>query len=312
MLAVVANRYGDPDVLELTELPVPEPAAGEVLVHVQASGTNPVDAECRQGQAAPWFDEGPYIWGWDISGIVTAIGPGVTRFAPGDAVYGMPRFPSQARAYAEYVTAPVEDLAAMPGSVGHVGAAALPLCGLTALQVLDLAGASAGQRVLVNGAAGGVGHLAVQLAKARGCHVIGVARTVNHDFVRRLGADEVIDYSEQNVAETVSGIDVAIDLVGVDSLLQTVRSGGVLAPVPGAARGAGPLEEAAAERGVRVLRHVVHPDGPALEHLADLAEDGHLSAEIAQVLPLEDAALAHKLLEAGHARGKIVLTPPSR
>ncbi|MFJ8312071.1 MULTISPECIES: NADP-dependent oxidoreductase [unclassified Streptomyces] len=312
MLAVVAHRYGDPEVLELAEVPTPEPGAGEVLVQVRASGTNPVDAECRQGQAAPWFDEGPYIWGWDISGIVVAVGPGATGFAPGDAVYGMPRFPVQARGYAEYVTAPAEDLAAKPAHVSHTAAAALPLCGLTALQVLDLAGASAGQRVLVNGASGGVGHLAVQLARARGCHVIGVAREVNHDFVRGLGADEVIDYTVTGVADAVRDVDVVVDLAGVDSLLETVRFGGVIAPVPGAARGAGPLEEAAARRGVRVLRHVVHPDRPALGRLAELVERGALAAEITRELPLEEAVLAHKLLEAGHARGKVVLTPPTR
>jgi NADPH:quinone reductase-like Zn-dependent oxidoreductase/ketosteroid isomerase-like protein len=312
MRAVVARRYGGPDVLEPAEVPVPEAGAGEVLVRVEASGTNPVDWECRAGHAAAWFDDGPYVWGWDISGVVEAVGADVTEFAPGDEVYGMPRFPALAKGYAEYVSAPAKDLALKPARAGHVSAAALPLCALTAWQVLDRAGLVPGQRVLVNGAAGGVGHMAVQLAKARGAYVIAVAREVNHEFVRRLGADEAVDYTKVSVAETVADIDVVVDMAGVDSLLQTVRRGGVIAPVPGAARGAGALEEAAKPLGVRVVRHVVHPDGETLGRIAELVDRGLLAAEVTRRLPLEQADVAHRQLEAGPVRGKIVLTHRSQ
>jgi NADPH:quinone reductase-like Zn-dependent oxidoreductase len=308
MRVISAKRYGEPDVLELTEMPRPELAGNDLLVRVRAAGTNPVDAECRVGQAAAWFDEGPYIWGWDVSGVVAAVGEDVTAFVPGDEVFGMPRFPAQAHAYAEYVSAPADEMAVKPRRADHVTAAGLPLCGLTALQVLDRAGLSAGQRAMVNGAAGGVGHMAVQLAKARGAHVIAVARGVNHDFVRGIGADEVVDYTTTAVADAVSDVDVVVDCVGDDSLLRTVRPGGVLAPVPGAARGPGPLEEAAAATGVRVLRHVVHPDGRRLAQLARLVDDGVLSVEVSRTMPLEQAEEAHRIMESGHGRGKIVLT----
>ncbi|MDJ0466568.1 zinc-binding dehydrogenase [Streptomyces sp. H27-C3] len=308
MRAVVASRYGGPEVLEIAEVPVPAVAADEVLVHVRASGTNPVDWECRAGHVAAWFDDGPYIWGWDISGIVETVGADVTRFSPGDEVYGMPRFPSLARGYAEYVSAPAQDLALKPRQVDHVSAAALPLCALTAWQVLEHAQVGKGQRVLVNGAAGGVGHIAVQLAKARGAYVVAVAREANHEFVRRLGADEAVDYTTTSVAENVSDIDVVVDTVGVDSLLQTVRRGGVIAPVSGAAQGANTLEAAAQLLGVQVLRHVVHPEGEMLDHIAKLVDHGLLAAEVTRRLPLEQADAAHRQLEGGHMRGKIVLT----
>ncbi|WP_405475007.1 NADP-dependent oxidoreductase [Streptomyces sp. NBC_00009] len=312
MRAVLSRQYGGPDVLEPADVPTPSIADNDVLVKVVAAGTNPVDRECREGQAAPWFDDGPWIWGWDVAGVVEAVGAGVTRFAPGDDVFGMPRFPSLAGGYAEYVSAPAQDLAAKPAGSTYAQAAALPLCSLTALQVLDLTETVSGQHVLINGAAGGVGHIAVQLAKARGAHVTAIARKTNHDFLCALGADEVVDYTTTSVPDTVSDIDVVVDLVGIDALVRTVRPGGIIAPVPGAARGAGPLEEAAQERGVRVLRHVVHPDGDSLTYIARLVDQGLLNAEITDRLPLEQAAEAHRRMQAGHGRGKIVLTvqPP--
>ncbi len=288
-------------------MPRPELVADHVSVRVIAAGTNPVDSECRSGKAAAWFDGAPYIWGWDVSGIVESVGAEVTAFAPGDEVYGMPRFPALAAAYAEYMSAPASELAPKPSRVDHIEAAALPLCGLTALQVLDLAGVVRGQRVLVNGAAGGVGHLAVQLAKARGAEVVGVARSVNHDFLRGIGADGLIDYTTTKVTGAVSDVDVLVDCVGDDGLLAVMRSGGVMAPVPGAAGGPGRLEELAKEFDVRVIRHVVRPDKPGLVRLANLVDAGRLAVDIDRTLPLADAARAHELLTDRHGRGKIVL-----
>lgn len=309
MRAVLARRYGGPDVLELAELPEPTAGPGEVVVRLAAAGTNPVDAECRAGQAAAWFDDGPWVWGWDIAGVAAAVGAGVADFEVGDAVFGMPRFPQLARGYAELVAAPAAELAPAPRRIAPVTATALPLCGLTALQVLDRAAVGAGHHVLVNGAAGGVGHLAVQLAKARGARVTAVARTVKHDLVRELGADDVVDYTRVDVAATVAGVDAAVDCVGDDRLLATVRAAGVLAPVPGAARGPGALDAAAERAGVRVLRHVVAPDGAGLRRLAALVDEGRLDVHVAHALRLSDAVRAHELLDAGHGRGKIVLVP---
>lgn len=308
MRALVAAAYGGPEVLRIAEVARPEPGAGEVLVRVVAAGTNPVDSVARAGLIRDWFGEGPHVWGWDVSGVVVAVGPGVVRFAPGDEVFGMPRFPQPAACYAEYVCAPAHELAAKPAGIGHVAAAALPLCGLTALQTLELAGVSQGQRVLVNGAAGGVGHLAVQLAKAHGAYVIAIARGVNHPFLRSIGADEVVDYTITPVAGAFDDIDVVVDCVGQDGLVATVRRGGVMARVPGAAQGRGPLEDTAEASGVGVVRHVVHPDARGLARLARLVESGSLSVTVSRVLPLRQGATAHELLDTGHTRGKIVLT----
>lgn len=300
MRALVAAAYGGPEVLQIAEVARPEPGAGEVLVQVFAAGTNPVDSVARAGLIPDWFGAGPYVWGWDVSGVVAAVGPGVVRFTPGDRVFGMPRFPQPAGCYAEYVCAPAHELAGQPEGLGHVAAAALPLCGLTALQTLDLADVSPGSRVLVNGAGGGVGHLAVQLAKAYGAYTIGVARG---GLPHAIGADEVVDSTR-----TCLDIDVVVDCVGDDGLLAVVRRGGVFARVPGAAQGRGPLEEAAEARGVRVVRHVVHPDGAGLARLARLVSSGSLSVTVNRALPLQEGAAAHELLDAGHLRGKIVLT----
>ncbi|GAB3961793.1 NADP-dependent oxidoreductase [Actinoallomurus acanthiterrae] len=307
MRALVATTYGGPEVLRIAEVARPEPGAGEVLVRVAAAGTNPADSVARAGLIRDWFGEGPYVWGWDVSGVVTAVGPGVVRFAPGDQVFGMPRFPQPAGGYAEYVRAPAHELAAKPDGMDHMAAAALPMCGLTALQTLDLAGVSPRQRVLVNGAAGGVGHLAVQLAKTHGAQVIGVAREVNHPFLKSIGADDAVDYTTTRVADAFDDLDVVIDCVGDDGLVATLRRGGVFVCVPGAAQGRGPLEEAAEASGVRVVRHVVHPDGAGLARLAQLVESGSLSVAVSRTLPLEEGAVAHELLDTGHTRGKIVL-----
>ncbi|KAB8169660.1 zinc-binding dehydrogenase [Streptomyces sp. 3MP-14] len=308
MRAVVADEYGGSEVLGLRDVPLPATGPDDVLVRVVAAGTNPADWECRSGLAADWFGAGPYVWGWDVSGVVEAVGERVTAFAPGDEVYGMPRFPELAQGYAEFVSAPAAELAPKPVNLPHQLSAALPLSGLTAAQTLERAGASAGQRVLVHGAAGGVGHLVVQLARARGCHVIAVARPTAHAVLRELGAHEVVERADLPRAEDGPGVDVAVDCVGDDALLAAVRPGGVFARVPGAAAGPGSLAEPAAARGVRLVHHVVHPDGPGLARLTELVEAGALAPRVSLVLPLEQAALAHEVMERGHGLSKLVLS----
>ncbi|WP_197289696.1 NADP-dependent oxidoreductase [Saccharothrix sp. NRRL B-16348] len=309
MRAVVGRRYGGPEVLEPAEVPRPGCGPDEVLVRVLAAGVNPVDAECRGGKAEDWFGSGPHTWGWDVSGVVVEVGAGVEDLRPGDEVYGMPRFPALAEGYAEFVSAPAAELAVKPARLRHVDAAALPLSGLTALQTLDRAGVGRGDRLLVNGAAGGVGHLAVQLAKARGATVVAVAREVNHDFLRSLGADEVVDYTTTDVPSAVGEVTAVLDCVGRDELVELVRPGGVHARVPDAATGPTALEEAAARRDVRVVRHVVKPDGAGLVTLAGHVDRGELTVDVGSVLPLREAVTAHKLLDEGISRGKLVLMP---
>jgi NADPH:quinone reductase-like Zn-dependent oxidoreductase len=309
MRAIRQDSFGGPDVLELVEVDRPEPGPTEVLVAVRAAGVNPVDWKSR---AAPGlFETPPFTVGWDVSGVVEAVAAGVNRFAPGDEVFGMPWFPREAAAYAELVTAPSRHLARKPDRLGHVESAGLPLAGLTAWQILvETAAVGPGQRVLVTAAAGGVGHLAVQIAKARGATVIGTARRAKHDFLRALGADEVIDYTTTDVADATGDLDLVVDLVGAESSVRAVpalRPGGLLVPVT---RGGDPaIRAAAADHGVRVARFLVEPDHAGLEELAALVAAGRLRVEIDTVLPLAQARKAHELGEAGRTRGKIVLTP---
>lgn len=309
MRAIRQQSFGGPEVLQLVDVDRQEPGPTEVLVRVRAAGVNPVDWKCR---AAPGFlGAPPFTLGWDVSGVVEAVAVGVNRFAPGDEVFGMPRFPREAGAYAEYVTAPSRQLARKPARLSHVEAAGLPLAGLTAWQILvDTADVRPGQRVLVTAAGGGVGHLAVQVAKARGAYVIGTARRVKHQFLRELGADEVIDYTATDVAGATGDLDLVVDLLGGQSSVRavpTLRPGGLLVPVTGGGDPA--IHTAAAAHGVRVARFLVEPDHAGLEALAALVDAGQLRVEIDTVLPLADASKAHELGEAGRTRGKIVLTP---
>jgi NADPH:quinone reductase-like Zn-dependent oxidoreductase len=309
MRAIRQSRLGGPDVLELVDVPRPDPAPTEVLVRVAAAGVNPVDWKVRL--RGGFVGEPPFTIGWDVAGVVEAIGYGVTRFAAGDRVFGMPRFPREAAAYAEYVTSPSRQLARIPDGLSDVEAAALPLAGLTAWQALvETADVGRGTRVLVLAAAGGVGHLAVQIAKARGAYVIGTARASKHAFLRSLGADEMLDYTSDDVAERVRDADVLLDLVGGEAAaasLGALRDGGVCVAV---ASGAGlpQLQELAGER-VRVAGLLVEPDRAGLEAIAGLVAEGMLRPHVAHTFPLAEAARAHELSESGRTQGKLVLTP---
>ncbi|XVV07934.1 NADP-dependent oxidoreductase [Actinosynnema sp. CA-248983] len=307
MRAISQDRLGGPDVLHEVTRPVPEPGPTEVLVRVHAAGVNPVDAKTR---ANGGFLTPPFVLGWDVSGVVERVGFGVTLFAPGDAVIGMPRFPHEAGAYAEYVVAPSRHFVRKPAALDHPHGAALPLVGLTAWQSLvETADVRPGQRVLVHAGAGGVGHVAVQVAKARGAHVIATASAAKHDFVRSLGADEVVDYTAVDFAEVVRDVDIAFDTVGGDvgaRSVPTVKPGGIVVTILG--RSQDTLNAAAAGTGVRTAAVLCEPDRHGLLALADLVERGALHTELDTVLPLEQAAKAHELLETGRTRGKIVLT----
>ncbi|MEV8633365.1 NADP-dependent oxidoreductase [Streptosporangium sp. NPDC051023] len=307
MRAIIQESAGGPEVLTPAEVDRPEPMPTEVLVRVHAAGVNPTDWKSRaQGRL---LGDPPAILGWDVSGVVEAVGLGVTRFRPGDEVFGMPRFPHKAGGYAEYVTAPSRHFTRKPAGLDHVHAAALPLAALTAWQVLDTANVQPGQRVLIHAAAGGVGHLAVQLAKHLGAYVIGTARTPKHAFVRALGADEVIDYTEEDFADTVRDIDLVIDSIGGDygtRSLRTLRDGGTLVQL--ALEPDEDLLRQAGERGIWAGFVLVEPDNAAMATIAELVEAGRLRVEVDTVLPFEQAAKAHELGETGRTTGKIVLT----
>ncbi|TVL91339.1 NADPH:quinone reductase [Streptomyces sp. SAJ15] len=307
MRAISQDVLGRPEVLKEVELPVPTPGLNEVLVRVHAAGLNPTDWKHRAFTL--FLGEPPYVLGWDVSGVVEAVGVGVTLFKPGDEVFGMLPYPYGAGSHAEYVTAPARALVRKPSSIDHVAAAALPLAGLTAWQALvDTADVQAGQRVLVHAAAGGVGHMAVQVAKARGAYVIGTASAANHDYLRELGADEVIDYHTTDVAETVRDVDVVLDALGGEvrlRSLRTLRPGGLLVSLlPHGTEG---LSEEADRLGVRTELLLVEADHAGMTAIADLVESGRLRPTVAGAFPLAEAATAHALGETGRTRGKLVL-----
>jgi NADPH:quinone reductase-like Zn-dependent oxidoreductase len=307
MRAIRQQTLGGPEVLELADVPRPEPASTEVLVRVAAAGVNPVDWKVRR--RGGMLGDPPFTVGWDVAGVVEEAGWGSTRFAPGDRVFGMPRFPGEAAAYAEYVTSPSRQLARIPDGLSDVEAAGLPLAGLTAWQALvETAAVGQGTRVLVLAAAGGVGHLAVQIAKARGAHVIGTASAAKHGFLAEFGADEAIDYTTEDVAGRAGEVDVVLDLVGGDAglaALPAVRDGGIVVVV--SPRDVAAFHEQAGER-VRVAGILVEPDRTGLEALAGLAESGALRVHVERTFPLEEAARAHELGETGRTTGKLVLT----
>jgi NADPH:quinone reductase-like Zn-dependent oxidoreductase len=284
-----------------------------VLVRVAASGINPVDWKTRRYGGNPSaVGEPPFILGWDVAGVVEETSRSLTRFAVGDRVFGMPWFPRLARAYAEYVTSPARQLARAPDALTDEQAAGLPLAGLTAWQALvDVADVGEGDRVLIHAAAGGVGHLAVQIAKARGAYVIGTARADKHDFLSEIGVDEPIDYTTTPFEEVVSEVDIVLDAIGGDEYglrcLRTLREGGLLVVLPGGLTE--PVATAAREQSKRASGVQVEPDYCGLESLAGLADRGRLTVTLDETFPLAQAAEAHRRLEDGRARGKIVLVP---
>jgi len=309
MRAVRQHSFGGPGVLELADVDRPVPLATEVLVRVHAASVNPVEPMIRSGQF-PLLGPPPFILGWDISGVVEDLEPGVTRFRVGDEVYGMPFFPRAASAYAEYVAAPSRQLARKPAGLSHAEAAAMPLAGLTAWQSLvDTARLEAGQRVLIHGAGGGVGHLAVQIAKAHGAHVIGTASAGKHDLLRGLGADELIDHRTDDFTARAADLDVVLDILGGEIARRSIgvlRPGGMLVTVVG--RRDTDLATRTEAAGRRFAGISVEPDYPGLEALTGLAESGLLRVHLQATLPLAEAAKAHELVESGRTAGKIVLT----
>ncbi len=307
MRAISQDVLGAPEVLHEIELPRPEPKMNEVLVRVHASGLNPTDWKHRQFGMTK---TPPFVLGWDVSGVVEATGIGVTLFKPGDEVFGMLPYPDGSGAAAEYVTAPARTFAPKPANVDHVQAGAMPLAALTAYQSLvDTAGVRPGQRVLIHAAAGGVGHLAVQIAKARGAYVIGTASAGKHEFLRSIGVDEPVDYHAVDVNETVRDVDVALDTLGGDNTvnsLRTLRPGGLLITI--LPRGREELTAAADKLGVRAQTLLVEADHAGMTAIAGLVESGELRATIAATFPLAEAAKAHALGETNRTTGKIVLT----
>lgn len=298
MRAVVMHETGGPDVLRYEETERPQPGDGEVLIRVRAASVNPVDWKYRRGFVEKAV---PVVLGSDVSGTVEL--SRAEGFAEGDEVFGL----AASGGYAEFASAPAAVIAKKPASISHVQAAALPVAGLTAWQALfDRGELQSGQTALIAGAAGGVGHFAVQFSRLGGARTIGTGSSRNRDFVLGLGAEEYVDYTQRDVAEAASGVDLAFDTVGgetTESLLPTLGEGGILITIAGA-----PPEEAARERGLRAELLVMSPTSEQLARIADLVATDDLRVEIAEALPLTEIQRAHELSESGHTRGKIVLT----
>lgn len=308
MRTITQQTLGGPEVLTIVDTPEPRPIPGEVLVRVKAIGLNPLEARLRAGEF-PLIGRPPFVLGWDISGVVEEA-PQTWRFRPGDEVFGMPLFPRAASAYAEVVAAPALHLARKPASLSHVEASALPVVGLTAWQgLVDLGGVTEGDRVLVHGGGGGVGHVAIQIAKALGAYVIATAGRSKRAFVEGLGADEVIDYTAVDFSEAVRDVDVVLDTIGGDT---AERSLGVLRPgghlVTAVAEEDTALAAAYEAAGIRFSGIAVDPDPVALRGLVALVEQGRLRVHVQETFPFERVADAHRLLEGGHLQGKLVLT----
>ena len=311
MRAITVREHGDADVLSLEERPRPDPEADELLVRVRAAGVNPIDWMIRAGYTDEALSPSlPYVPGWDLSGVVEAVGSAVTAFEPGDEVFGLVRMPDPGATYAEYAAVPAEDVVLKPETLEHTTAAALPMVGLTARHALFGEGAlRTGQRVLVHAAAGGVGHVAVQLATAAGARVVGTASGRNESFLHDLGVDEFVDYREQRFEDVLDDVDLVLDAVGGETLERSIRvlkPGGRIVTLPEPPSDE-VVETARRERDATVRWFSVEPDASTLAEIRALVDEGRVHPTVSGVYPLVEADAAHRESEAGHVRGKLVL-----
>ncbi len=301
--AIQVHNYGDADQLKLEQISVPEPKEGEVLVRVHAAGVNPVDWKIRTGMLKDFMPATfPYVPGSDVAGVVAKVGPGVTAFQTGQEVFGR----SSKGSYAEYAIAPVSTLALKPASLSYDEAATIAVGATTAWQGLfDHGNLQPGQRVLILGGAGGVGNFAVQFARWKGAQVISTASTRNVDFVRSLGAETVIDYTQTQVADVVHDVDLVLDTVGGSALagvLPTLKRGGTLVSIAGQ-----PDEAKAKELDVHTARFSAQVSTELLTTFAQLIDEGHIKVFLGPVFSLNEAAKAQELSQSGHGRGRIIL-----
>ena len=328
MRAVAFDRYGEPNVMYLIDAPIPEPQDGEVLIRVGYAGVNPSDAKIRSGQSAR---QGyrvrsvlfPFVTGMDAAGVVERTGSNVNGWKPGDRVITWSAADGKTwGSYAEFMRVPVTNVSPKPNSLSLGQAAALPVASLTAFQALfhaEKGGMIPGQKVLIHGAAGGVGSFAVQLAKSGGLLVAATCRTSNVDYVKSLGADRVIDYKNEDVSQAVrgwsaEGVDVVLDIVGHATLphaLDILRPGGRLVN-PLTVTGDGDIErdrEEAERRGFRKIPFIIDFEKArdSMREITNLLDRGLVRVPPVEMLPLEDAAQAHRMIEIGHVRGKLVL-----
>lgn len=310
MKAIQIQQFGNSDVLEYREVCEPELKAGEVLVRTRAAGVNPIDWKtCSGGGAAPFIGELPFIPGWEFSGVVEACGADVTGYNSGDKVFGFVRFPSAAGCYAEQIAVPANEISLYPQSCDDISMGGLGLAGLTAWQALfDKGNLQPRQKVLVLAAAGGVGHLATQLAHWKGAYVLGTASASNHDFLIAHGCDEVIDYKNTDITQSLSDIDLIIDGVGGETgkaALACLKPSGILVTLPSVTKD--DVIAAGEALGKTVLPIRVEPNQSQLEQLASLVADNQLKLKISETFDIEETAKAFEQIASGRTQGKVVL-----
>ena len=315
MKAVRIQAFGGPEVMQIEDVARPVPGADEILVKLYASGVNPVDWVVREGSSAAlkYMLTLPMTLGWDAAGVVEAVGSAITGLQPGDAVYGVPNFPGDG-SYAEYCAAKASQFARKPQSLSFTEAAGVPLAGLTAWTALfEFGRLQAGQRVLIQGASGGVGSLAVQFAKAKGAYVIGTASAGNLDYVRQLGADEVFDYKGQPLEELVRDLDVVLEASPLRDNSERVKAvallkqGGILVSVNTDFPFDEAVQAALASKQATGELSANQPRREWLEEMAQLIDAGRVKVFISQVFPLAQVADAHRESQTWHVQGKLVL-----
>ena len=308
MKAVVIHSYGGPEVLKYEDVPRPEPKEDEVLIRVIAAGVNPIDAKVRQGVLARMATNNPFPMrmGYDAAGIVEKTGAKTVRFKAGDAVYAYLSIRGGGGAYAEYAVAKEDETSLKPMSCSFEAAAALPIAAITAWQALvDQAHLGQGQTVLIHGGSGGVGTIAIQIAKALGARVVATASTANQDLLKQLGADQAIDYTATKFEDLVKDVDVVLDTVGGDTLArsyQLVKKGGMVVTIVDQIN-----QGELAAREIKGATLMAHPEASVLAEVTKLVDQKKIIPTVSQILPLSDAAKAHQQIETKHTRGKIVL-----
>jgi len=307
MRAVTISKYGDQSVLTYGDIERPKPKPDEILVHNRAVAVNPVDWKIRNGLGEMFGLHLPIVLGCEIAGTIEEIGSAVEDFRSGDPVYGYVSLQRNG-GYAEYTVAKPDEIAPKPQSLDFDNAASVPVGALTSWQaIFDTANLRTGQKILITGASGGVGSMAVQLAKAKGAFVIATASGKNEEFVRSLGADEFVDYTRVKFQERVREVDVVFDTVGgetLDGSFQTLRRGGYLVSIA-----MPPSNEKAENYGVHASMIGVQPSSKQLREINQLIAEGKLKTHVATVLPLSEVRKAHQLSESGRTRGKIILHP---
>jgi NADPH:quinone reductase-like Zn-dependent oxidoreductase len=312
MKAVIINEFGPPEILQNVTLEKPVPNDEEVLIKIKFAGINPVDTKVRAGtNARAKTLQLPAILGWDVSGIIESAGKNVSQFAKGDEVFGCIGFPGLGKTYAEFAVADPKLLTRKPSNVSFEEAAAVPLAGLTAYQAInEHLKISNGQKILIQAAAGGVGHLAVQFAKLNGAFVAGTASGKNEAFLKRIGVDQFINYKKEKFENVFQNGDAVLDAMGGDVLYRSflcVKEGGKVVCLPSSTKNDPEAIRLAGQRNIELIWPMMHPDGEQMRIIASLMEEEKLVVKIDKIFNLEEIAEAHKAIESHSTDGKIVI-----